>query len=398
VLSPKQLQNKVTEICKTFPWYASLVKDKKVESLSDLPLMTTEVLEKYYYKEPVKGAAGVYETSKTSSKKRKIISYSAHDEAVYLDIKTRHFANVIADANIRKVAIDVGIGHVCSTSRIIFDRLGLENITIDINVPLAEHIRLLHDFQPDLLYISPSLLDRILQVINDPRVFKIRKISPIGEVVTENWVKKTAAAFGIQDSDFHFSYGSTETGLMASYSHTHKKYLLIDGVYAEFLTAEEISSSLHPLAENERILVITSFNRQFFPGLRYVTYDVMRGSGLVSQNNRKRQAFDCIHRRVGTDFKHGERISIHDIENIVFHYVDRAVICPRVKDNRLYIGLKSNELTGPLLEKIEEGIQSAVPEIGIMIQNGLLESIKVEQLDEHAGLETGPEKRKRIRL
>jgi hypothetical protein len=33
-----------------------------------------------------------------------------------------------------------------------------------------------------------------------------------------------------------------------------------------------------------------------------------------------------------------------------------------------------------------------------MIQNGLLESIKVEQLDEHAGLETGPEKRKRIRL
>ena len=53
MLSSKQLQKKVKEICATFPWYASLVKDKNVESLADLPLMTTEVLEQNYYNEPV---------------------------------------------------------------------------------------------------------------------------------------------------------------------------------------------------------------------------------------------------------------------------------------------------------------------------------------------------------
>lgn len=396
MLALDELRSKVAEVIRTFPWYADLLSPQKIKRLADLPLLTDAVLEKHYYAAPVPGAAGVYETSKTSANKRKLVSYSAEDEARYLDIKTKRFADFLAGDHIKKGCIDVGVGHVCATTGIIFDRLGLEHITIDIHLPLAEHIRILKDFKPELLYAPPSLLDRILQVFSDPRIFGVRKIAPIGEVITENWAQKMAAAFGLHMTDLLFAYGSTETGPMATYSHEHGKYLLVDGVYAEALTAEEIDSSLGPLAADERILVITTFNRQFFPGLRYVTYDVVRGFEPLMVSGNEKQGFDCISRRVGTEYKHGERISIHDIENVVFQYVDRAVVRASVKNNRLTVGLFSKDLTIDVLKKINQSIQSAVPEIGVMIKSGLLDAIQVEQLDESRLLDTGAEKKKKI--
>lgn len=392
----EQLQKKIKEVVRIFPWYGSLMASKNVERLTDLPLMTAGILEQYYYNAAVPGAAGVYETSGTSANKRKIVSYSAEDEALYLDIKKKRFADFISGTGIKKVFIDVGTGHVCSTSGAIFESLGLKHLTIDINIPLEEHVRQLGDFSPDLLYMPPSLIDRILHMAPAPEIFGIKKIVPIGEVITENWLQKTAAAFGIKTSDFHFAYGATETGTMAVYSHDCGKYLLADGVHAEGLRADEIDSSLAPLPDDERIIVITTFNRKFFPGLRFVTYDVVRNFGEIKINGINRQCFDCIPRRVGTEFKHGERISIHDIENTVYKYLDRAVVSARVRDNRLTVGIISKELSNSVLKKIEEDIQSAVPEIGTMIKNGLLDTIKVEQLDENFSLDTGAAKKKRI--
>ena len=153
---------------------------------------------------------------------------------------------------------------------------------------------------------------------------------------------------------------------------------------------------MEPLADNEQILVVTSFNREFFPGLRFVTYDVVRGLETIIVGGVEKQVFDCIPRRVGNDFKHVERISIHDIENIVFQHLDRAVVRVHVNDNRLTVGISSKEMTEDDLEKIQRDVQSAVPEIGVMIKNGLLDTIRVERLDESEGVDTGPRKKKRI--
>ena len=393
-ISIRQLSRKIAEVCTIFPWYRDLLPARDITGLEDLPLMTADILDRYYYSAPVPHAAGVYETSRTSANRRKLISYSARDEQVYLDVKTKRFAEIIAGTQIKKGFIDVGVGHVCSTTGTIFERLGLEYRNIDINLPLEEHIRRLRQFRPGLLYMPPSLIDRVLQRISRPDSIGIQKIVPIGEIVSDNWLKQTAAAFGLQPADIHMSYGSTETGTMAAYSHALGKYIMVEGVYAEGVAPAAIDSSLEPLAAGESILAVTSFNREFFPGLRYVTYDVVRGLDTVRVGGVSRQAFDCIHRRVGTEFKHGEKISMHDIENVVFRHLNKAVVQARIEDNRLTVGILSSGLTDEVLARISSDIQRAIPEIGIMVDSGLLEHIRVERLAAVEGMATGTRKKK----
>ena len=67
-----------------------------------------------------------------------------------------------------------------------------------------------------------------------------------------------------------------------------------------------------------------------------------------------------------------------------------------VRDNKLTVGILSRDLTEKILGKITRDIQEAVPEIGIMIQSGLLDYISVERLDERSCLATGVKKKKKI--
>lgn len=72
-----KLQDKVNVVIEVFPWYKELIGEEGIEyNLSNLPLMTSKMLETYYYNEPVDPTLMVYRTSGTSTGLRKAIRFS----------------------------------------------------------------------------------------------------------------------------------------------------------------------------------------------------------------------------------------------------------------------------------------------------------------------------------
>lgn len=378
MLPLEKVQEKLEEVIRIFPWYKDLpgVHQPNV-SLQDLPLMTAEILEAHYYNRPADPALAVYRTSGTSSGRRKAIFYSEEDDRSYVEIKTRLFGELIAGSGCTKALADMGTGHAASTALDIFEQLGLEGRAIPFELPVEEHIEQLLSFQPDLLYTMPSILDHIVHAAPDPRAFGIRRIILVGEVATPQWQQNMARLFGLQESHITDTYGSIEMGTMAYYSHEAGRYLLADGIYAEGIGADELGLELEPLGADECILAVTSFVRRQLPALRFVTYDVVRDLRTVTVNGVERQSFQSIVKRVGKELKHGEKISLYDIEQAVYRHVQDAIVRVHVRENALRVHIRSKSPLDEAIPAIRRDIQESIPEIGLMIQNRLLDDMEV---------------------
>ncbi|RXT06968.1 CoF synthetase [Ammoniphilus sp. CFH 90114] len=342
----KQKANEVTSV---FPWYKDLFSCTP-KNLEDFPLMTAELLEQHYYTQPLTSPDStplhVYQTSGTSSKVRKQIYYSEADDQVYINLKTDVFHQFIKDAGVRTAMADMGTGHAASTALKIFDQLHLHSQEISFQLPIAEHVKQLKDFQPDLFYTMPSILDHLVYAAENPAEFGIKKIILVGEIATKPWIKRMAQLFCIQPTDIMDTYGSIEIGTIAYYSHEHDRYLLVDGMLAEGIGVEAINLDIDPLREDEQILVLTSFARKMFPAIRFVTYDVVRDLKPIQIQGEWRQSFKKLVKRVGTELKHGEKISLYDIEEIVYRYLPKAGIRVKVSGNALRVLIQS-----PFLEE-----------------------------------------------
>ncbi|MFC0215145.1 hypothetical protein ACFFK0_22365 [Paenibacillus chartarius] len=392
---PPQLQRKIRETVRVFPWYGGLLPAGKMDSiapsqltLDDLPLMTAPLLEKHYYASPPRsdtdGPLSVYRTSGTSTGIRKSIYYSEEDDRHYIDIRTRLYGDWLqCTANsLQRALADMGTGHAASTAVTIFERLGLTTESLSYELPVARHIERLEAFRPDVLYTMPSILDRIVHAASDPARFGIRKIILVGEIATPAWQRGIASAFGIAPEDILDTFGSIEIGTIAAYSHAHGKYLLAEGLHAEGIAPERLEEGFEPLADNEQVLVLTSWVRSYFPALRFVTYDVVRDLQTIEVDGTPRQAFTCIAKRIGPELKHGEKISIYDIEAVVAAQLPDAQTRVQLRDNRLTVLLRSSSLESAMLPAIRTAIEHKIPEIGSMIGSGILESIEVRAADE----------------
>jgi cysteine synthase A len=272
----------------------------------------------------------------------------------------------------------MGTGHAASTADAVFAALGIDCRIIPFEQPLEKHIEMLSTYRPELLYTMPSILERIVQGSADPKVYGIRKIILVGEIASVRWIANMAAAFGLSKEDITDTYGSIELGTMAYFSHTHGRYLLEDNIIAETVQPRELGLSIEPLRKDEAVLVLTSLNRRLFPALRYVTYDVVRGFKPAPEDGSASASFECIVKRVGAEFKHGEKMSIYDIEEVVGAILPDAIVRVSVSGNKLQVTVSSAFATGESLHAIKEGIREQIPEIGLMIRNGLLEDIGVK--------------------
>ncbi|MBC8951266.1 hypothetical protein [Xenorhabdus sp. TS4] len=78
----------IKQIRKTFPWYAQLLRENQAEAnqLESLPLMTEELLTQHYYhaEHTFPDRYHNYQTSGTTTGKRKRIIYSDNDQHIYL--------------------------------------------------------------------------------------------------------------------------------------------------------------------------------------------------------------------------------------------------------------------------------------------------------------------------
>lgn len=391
------LKGKVDEVIGVFPWYKELIGSGDAGySLQNLPLMTSEILETFYYAEPADPALAVYRTSGTSTGRRKAILYSEEDDNHYIEIKTKLFRELLAGSGCNKALADMGTGHAANTALTIFERLGLEHSSIPFELPIEQHIEQLEAFKPDLLYTMPSILDHIVHAAGNPRSFGIRKIILVGEIATPEWQKNMARLFGLEPSDITDTYGSIEIGTIAYFSHELGRYLLVDGIYAEGVGSQALEEELSPLGADESILVLTSTVRKMLPALRFVTYDVVRDFRPVRVNGIEKQSFECIVKRVGRELKHGEKISLYDIEQVVYRHLEDAMVRVKVRNNALAVYIQSKSAVSSVLPVIRDDIRECIPEIGLMIRNHLLDDIEVIFVTGDETLDSGQVKNKKV--
>ncbi|MEK5236543.1 2,3-diaminopropionate biosynthesis protein SbnA [Paenibacillus sp. FSL L8-0470] len=391
------LQDKVLEVTGVFPWYKRMIGGEKTSySLQNLPLMTSEILDTHYYTQDSDPSLAVYRTSGTSTGRRKAIFYSEEDDKNYIDIKTKLFGELLAGSGCTRALADMGTGHAANTALSIFERLGLEKSSIPFDLPIEQHIERLQAFKPELLYTMPSILDHIVYAAGNPRDFGIRKIILVGEIATLGWQRNMARLFGLDPRDIVDTYGSIEMGTIAYYSHELGRYILAEGIFAEGLGTEALGGDLRPLGKNESILVLTSTVRKMMPAIRFVTYDVVRDFRPVMIGGVEKQSFASIVKRVGRELKHGEKISLYDIEQVVYRHIEDAIIRVKVRNNALTIYIKSKSAVNSTAPAIREEIRECIPEIGMMIRNHLLDDIEVFIVANGETLESGQVKNKKL--
>jgi len=371
-----------------FPWYARLLPPNLDDESADpaaalkrLPLMTAATLESHYYTDDnplaARGDHYCYRTSGTSSGRRKAIYYSERDEAAYLRIKRDVFRAILGPYGYRTAVADVGTGHAEATAVDVFRSMGMAVRSLSYTLPAREHVRQLAEIRPEVLYTMPSMLDRILLTADDPAAWGIRHVVLVGEMASPGWISRVAERLGIGAERITDTYGSIEIGTIAYYSHEHGCYLFAEGVTAEGIAAEALGEGMDPLADDEQVLVLTSTVREAFPALRYVTYDVVRDLRPIQIGGDTRMSFGSIVKRIGPDLKHGEKISIYDIENVVFRHLDSVGIRVEVAGNALRVHLYGPQAAGEPLERIRDDLEARIPAIGEMIRGGMLGGIQV---------------------
>ncbi|NEW07917.1 CoF synthetase [Paenibacillus sp. SYP-B3998] len=345
-------------------------------------MVTASVLEAHYYIEnnPLAqcGELNRYQTSGTSSKRRKAIYYSESDEEAYLRIKLDIFRTILGPNGFQSAMADMGTGHAEATAVEVFRRLNMEVESLSFQLPIEKHIERLTSFRPEVFYTMPSILERILLASDDPTAYGIRHVILVGEIASPGWIKRVSERMCIGMEQITDTYGSIEIGTIAYFSHQHGRYLLAEGLIGEGISPEKLGEELEPLKnEDEQVLVLTSTVRESFPALRYVTYDVVRDLRTIMVDDKPRQTFQSIVKRIGPDLKHGEKISIYDIEDVVYRHLGNASVRVKVVGNALRVYVYSVTETSLVLESIRYDLENCIPEIGLMIRAGILEGIQV---------------------
>lgn len=404
-----ELKEHVRKIADIHPWYRQLLTGAGLASpdlaaspadlLHRLPLLSAELLEHHYYSQPPRDEQGlsVYRTSGTSTGKRKAIYYSEEDDVRYIAAKKSSYLAWLGERHgIERAMADLGTGHAAGTALSIFADMGARGEAIPFTAPIEEHVARLAAFKPHLLYTMPSLLEAIADAAPDPRAFGIRKIILVGELASLEWQSRMAARFSLSACDILDTYGSIEVGAIAAYHHGLGRYVLADGLIGESLRAERVDDRFEPLASDEGVLVLTSLRRCLFPVVRYVTYDVVRDYRVIEHDGKLLHTFRSLTKRIGHELKHGEKISLYDIEEVVSRHASKVSLRVGVADNKLTLYLAGESLDHEQLSAIRTEVEGKIEDIGTMIRNGLLTGIDVIHVGSRDLLPAGGAKSKKL--
>ncbi|AZM56024.1 CoF synthetase [Streptomyces sp. WAC 01529] len=377
------------EYAHRFPWYGQLLEAQGVRGtgrLHDLPIVDHEVLTRHYYTAGHEDLpdAFTYLTSGTSSGLRKRILYSPADEVAYTAQRKELFQDFVGDLPAGSVAVaDLGTGHAAAAARHIFEEMGFAAHDIEFQRPLEDHVELLNSWQPDVLFTMPMILDRLMQTPGELRISP-RKIMVVGDLATANWRRLVAEYFGIQVADVLDVYGSIEIGAIAYLCADTGLYHFHDHILPEVIHPGELygeapaAGASAPRTESGALL-LTSFTRSYFPALRYVTGDLISGLRVIDHQGRRVHAFERIDGRLGGDFKHGERVSSHDICQAM------AVVFPGAAfevadDDGLVIRVVAEEILDDQLAAVRKLLMEAAPDVAQMITSGMVGEIGVRAI------------------
>lgn len=371
----------VQNISATFPWYAQLLRDKQADlsRLESLPLITEELLTQHYYhaENSFPGEHHSYLTSGTTSGKRKRIFYSDNDQRIYLQQRMDIIRDFCGEGHTRACA-DLGTGHAAATAGEIFQAMGCDVELIDFTRPIEQHIEVLNRFKPDIFFTMPMILDSL--IATGKLDFQPKRIILLGDVASLNWQNKVADYFHIQPAQVLDLFGSIEIGSIAFYNHAQKRYQFDSYVRPEVVPVQ----SLYPGAKyggDGGILLLTSFAREYFPAVRFVTNDLIEGFAQENVGGRTVYTYQrCLGRFAG-EFKHGEKINLSDISdalanNLPYHKYDLAD-----HEGGLAIRIAAKSIPTEVIEAIKHDLLARNPDIAQMISSGLVGDIRIQCVD-----------------
>jgi phenylacetate-coenzyme A ligase PaaK-like adenylate-forming protein len=375
----------VTRHRRRFEWYDALVTENgecDLPRLACLPLVDEALLLKHYY-DAAHGDlrdAHSYQTSGTSTGRRKTILYSAADHASYCRQRGQLFARFLRAVPPGSLAVsDVGTGHAAASATTIFHRIGLTPYEIDFRRPVDEHVALLNESQPAVLFTMPVILDQML-VCRDHLDIHPRKVIVVGDVAPRNWRQHVAQTFDIGVNDVLDIVGSIEVGAIAYHCAGTGLYHFHEHILPEAVDAGVVFPDCGAtLDADQGLLVLTSFTREYFPAVRYATNDVVRGLRRVHWQGRDVFVCERFEGRFAGDVKHGERLSSYDICAAV-NEVFPGHLFEIVERGGLEIRIATERVTPEQQAAVANLLTSANPAVGSMVRAGLVRPIAVSAI------------------
>lgn len=371
----------VKNISTTFPWYAQLLEDKQADAsrLETLPVITEELLTQHYYhvEHSLPEQYHSYLTSGTTSGKRKRILYSDNDQRIYLQQRMGIIRDFCGEGHVRACA-DLGTGHAAATAGEIFQAMGCEVELIDFTRPIEQHIEVLNRFKPDILFTMPMILDCL--IATGKLDFQPQRIIVLGEVASKAWQSKVADYFHIKPAQVLDLFGSIEIGSIAFFNHAMGRYQFDPYLLPEVVPVQSLYPDAGYSGEGG-ILLLTSFAREYFPAVRFVTNDLIEGFAQETLEGRTVYTYRrCLGRFAG-EFKHGEKINLSDIsgamaKNLPYHRYD-------LEDHNggLLIRIAAASISAQVSQAIKHDLLSRNPGIAQMIASGLVGDIRIQCVD-----------------
>lgn len=374
----KEIDPQIARLRRTFHWYNTLLVEADYDLDHDpqrLPYIDEHILTQHYYEahNPQLDHCHAYYTSGTSTGARKRILYSTEDHDLYIEQRCKIFARFLT-LECKTACSDLGTGHAASSAVEIFGKLNVDCFHIDFRRPIGEHVALLNEHQPDVLFTMPMILDRLIQA--DDLQFKPRKIITVGDVVSPAWKKRVADFFALQREDLLDVVGSIEVGSIAYECFDCGRYHFDDHIIPETVRPSELYEGFADRGTAE-ILILTSLARSVFPAARFITNDLVEGFTTHECNGASRYSFERIVGRAGSVFKNGENISLYDVNEAVNTFLPASPFEVCKDSDRFTIRVSSPAFTTEIGERIKSFLRELNPNSFQMIESSLVADIEV---------------------
>lgn len=371
----------VARLRRTFKWYDAMLLEAGFDTDGDperLPYIDEHVLTRHYYeaRDPALKDCSAYYTSGTSTGARKRILYSAEDHGLYVEQRRRIFARFLSP-ECRTACSDLGTGHAASSALEIFGGLGVECFHIDFRRPAAEHVVLLNERRPDVLFTMPMVLDSLIRA--GGLDFRPRKVITVGDVASRAWKKRIADFFSLRSADLLDIVGSIEVGSIAYECFDCGLYHFDDHIIPEAVRPSELYEDFAGRGTAE-ILILTSLARSVFPAARFITNDLVEGFTARECGGAARYSFERIVGRAGSDLKNGENISLYDVNEAVNTFLPASPFEVRRDSGRFTIRVCSADFTDEIGERIKGFLRGLNPDSFQMIDSSLVEDIEVRNV------------------
>ena len=365
-----------------FPWVGKLLDESDLatyDTFRHSATLSPNMLRENYHPSTVdfKGAS-IYRTSGTRTGQGRLVLWSNSDELRYLRNRKDVIEKFTAGLGRAKLAIsDLGTGHAAATASTIFEQLGFGCRAIDFSLPISEHIEIISNYRPSVLFTMPMILERLIAGgwVNHG----VDRLILLGDLAPQSWRAQIEDTLKLAPNCILDLYGSIEVGAIAYFEVNLGLYLLHDDLFAE---VKEEGCDVHLTAcGGDGELVLTSTSRQYFPVIRYCTGDVVKGLCEIEHQGRRRQAVHEIVGRTGSHYKHGEKISQKDLACVVQETFGAK---PFTVTENLGLGISvvTDQITEEDLQTFREKLKKYAPDVCQMIESGLVHDIQIRSIED----------------